>query len=94
MLCGRLALGAVSTVAAGFVVGWLTSRRPAPTRAFAAVLLLCFVAMHVQLWSKFPVWYHALFLGSLVPLALCGSALSGKLLNRARPAMGGVEAGG
>ena len=63
MLCARLVLGAVSTHAAGLVVGWLASRRPVPTRAFADVLLLCFVPMHVQLWSKFPVWYHLLVLG-------------------------------
>ena len=93
MLCARLMLGVVSTIAAGFVVGWLTARRPVPVRAFALVLLLCFVPMHVQLWSKFPVWYHVLFLGSLVPLALWGAALSGKIGKRRNETIGGVEAG-
>ena len=93
MLWARLVLGAISTIAAGFVVAWLTSGRSVPTRAFAIVLLLCFVVMHLQIWHKFPVWYHLLFLGSLVPLALWGAALSGKLGPRRNALVDGVEAG-
>jgi hypothetical protein len=32
-----------------------------------------FVPVHVGLWATFPVWYHLLFLGSLVPLVLAGA---------------------
>ena len=41
----------------------------------ALLILALFVPVHVSLWSTFPVWYHLVFLGSLVPLVILGSAL-------------------
>jgi hypothetical protein len=37
-----------------------------------------------MLWNKFPVWYHLLFLISLVPLTYLG----GQIKSLARPALG------
>lgn len=70
MLFARLLMGAFSTIVAGLV----TARIARPSRranlALGAVLLLFFVPVHIQLLDAFPLWYHAFFLGSLVPLAL------------------------
>jgi hypothetical protein len=41
----------------------------------ALLLLALFVPVHVGLWAKFPLWYHVVFLGSLIPLVLLGGKL-------------------
>jgi hypothetical protein len=42
---------------------------------FALLLLALFVPFHLGLWARFPVWYHIVFLGSLVPLVVLGAKL-------------------
>lgn len=78
MLLARLGVGALATVAGG----WAAARTaPAGARAalwFGIVLLLLFLPIHVRLYTKFALWYHAAFLVSLVPLALLGGALGRK----------------
>jgi len=37
------------------------------------IILALFVPVHIQLWSKFPAWYHLTFLLSIVPLVLLGA---------------------
>ena len=44
-------------------------------RLLAGILLVLFVPLHYSLWDKFPVWYHALFLVSLLVLTLGGAML-------------------
>jgi hypothetical protein len=69
----RLALGAVSSLAAGFVAAWIGKGMRAAT--LTGVVLLClFIPNHYLLWNKFPVWYHLAFLVSLVPFTLLGAA--------------------
>ena len=75
MLVARLALGAVSSVAAGFVCAAIAPRARAATYAMALVLLVLFVPIHVSLWDKFPIWYHVVFLGSLVLFVVLGARL-------------------
>ena len=42
-------------------------------------MLLFFIPVHYSLWTKFPVWYHAYFLTSLVAIpAIVGSVVGGK----------------
>ena len=42
-----------------------------------AILLAIFIPEHVlQLWQKFPVWYHLTFLITLVPLVVLGAHLA------------------
>ena len=76
MLTGRLFVGAAATLASGYAVATVSGGRPVAARVFAVLLLLAFVPMHVQLWAKFPPWYHTLFLASLLPLALVGAHLA------------------
>ena len=68
MMAARLAVGALASLAAGAVTRAVS---PSSTRVLwvlGAVLLAAFIPVHVQLWTKFPVWYHLVFLGTLVPL--------------------------
>jgi hypothetical protein len=75
MMFARLAIGALATVLAG----WATSviaRRSTLARLTTGVLLLAlFIPEHIQLWHKFPVWYHLSFLLSLVPLTWLGGCI-------------------
>lgn len=75
MLWARLILGAASSGVAGFVVA-----RIAPTRAWlplavGVLLLMLFIPLHYTLWNKFPLWYHLVFLASLVPFVALGARL-------------------
>jgi len=73
MLLARLALGGVSSVAAGFVCA-ASLRLPAAVNILAIVLVVFFIPVHYSLWARFPPWYHAVFLVSLAPLVLLGAA--------------------
>ena len=75
MKLARLVLGAVSSLAAGFVAAWIGKGRMRAATLTGVVLLGLFIPNHYLLWSKFPVWYHLTFLVSLVPLTLLGAAL-------------------
>jgi hypothetical protein len=74
MKIARLAIGALATVAAG-VVARAVAGSTAAGVVVGAVLLVIFVPEHVQLWDKFPVWYHLTFLLSLVPLSYFGGTM-------------------
>ncbi len=75
MKLARLALGAVSSLAAGFVAAWIGKDRMRAAMLTGVVLLGLFIPDHYLIWNKFPVWYHLTFLVSLVPLTLLGAAL-------------------
>jgi hypothetical protein len=75
MKLARLALGAVSSIAAGFVAAWIGRGRMRAAMLTGVILLGLFIPNHYLLWSKFPVWYHLTFLLSLVPLTLLGAVL-------------------
>ena len=71
----RLAIGAAATIAAGWTTA-VVARRSAIATGTGVMLLVIFVPEHITLWSKFPLWYHLVFLLSLVPLCVVGGRLS------------------
>ena len=73
MLLARLTLGLVSSVVAGFACSAMARGKIAAGYTFAVALVLCFLPIHYNLWSKFPLWYHLTFLVTLAPLVLLGS---------------------
>jgi hypothetical protein len=76
MMFARLAIGALATLAAGWVIA-VIARRSMLARVTAGLLLLAgFVPQHIMLWDTFPVWYHLTFLVSLVPLVYLGGQIS------------------
>ncbi len=77
MLLARLALGAGSSIVAGVACAAVTPHTRLPTYVFALLLFAMFLPVHVSLWDKFPIWYHLLFLVSLVPLVMLGAKLLG-----------------
>jgi hypothetical protein len=76
MKIARLILGAVASLAAGAAAGLIAPSKRGLAWVLGAVVLAAFIPIHIQLWAKFPVWYHLVFLGTLVPLVALGAALT------------------
>src|SRR5579864_3472316 len=75
MKVARLLLGALSSLAAGAVTSLIA---PTPTWLpwlLGAIILAAFIPEHIAVWAHFPVWYHLVFLLTLVPLVALGGAL-------------------
>ena len=83
MKLARLVLGAISTLAAGFVAAWIGKVRMRAAMLTGVVLLALFIPGHYRIWDKFPVWYHLTFLLSLLPLTLLGAALNRRVCRQA-----------
>ena len=75
MLFARLAVGAVSSTAAGFACASAFRSAPRAITFLAAALVLFFIPVHYSLWTQFPLWYHATFLLTLAPLVWLGARL-------------------
>lgn len=69
---GRLTEAAITSLVAGAVVGWIEPSRKWAPWAVGLIVLAMFLPIHVQLWSKFPAWYHLSFLVPLAPLVALG----------------------
>ncbi len=75
MLLTRLAIGALATLNCGALIARVApGRRPALGGGIA--LLAVFIPLHIAWFNRFPVWYHAIFLISLVPLTMFGARLA------------------
>jgi hypothetical protein len=74
MLLARLAVGAVATVAAGALVKRVAGTSDREVAVFGGLLLLVSMFDHLQepTWSNYPLWYHLVFLGYLLPLTWLG----------------------
>jgi hypothetical protein len=78
MLLARLSIGALATLATGWVTAAIAPRSAIAQRSLRVkllpglLLLVAFIPQHIALWNMFPVWYHFTFLVSLVPLTYLG----------------------
>jgi hypothetical protein len=72
MMLARLSIGAVATIAAGWITTVIAGRSTFVRFAPGLLLLLAFIPQHIMLWEKFPIWYHLTFLLSLIPLTYLG----------------------
>lgn len=75
MKIGRLIVGALSSLSAGAITALIAPSRRGVPWLLGAIALAMFIPVHVQLWAKFPVWYHLTFLLTLVPLVVLGAAM-------------------
>src|SRR5262249_9498142 len=73
MKIARLIMAGRASLAACAVVALIAPLKTAPRWVFGALMLAFFIPVHVQLWAKFPVWYHLTFLGTLLPLVVLGA---------------------
>lgn len=75
MKIARLTLAALASLAAGAAAGSIAPARKSTAWLLGAIILAMFIPAHIQLWAKFPVWYHLFFLLTLVPFVALGAAL-------------------
>jgi len=76
MMLTRLTIGALATLAAGWVTAIVARRSVFAILACGVLLLVVFIPQHIMLWNRFPVWYHLTFLISLIPLTWLGGTLA------------------
>jgi len=88
MKVARLILGALASLAAGAAAGLIAPSRTGLPWLLGAIILAAFIPVHIQLWTKFPVWYHLVFLGTLAPLVALGAALTRSRSSNVRPSSG------
>ena len=81
MLIARLVLSTVMLlIAAG--VTFAIAKREVATLALGIILVVSFIPQHIKLWHDFPVWYHAYFLLTLIPLCILGGRIGSRLASR------------
>ena len=83
MRVARLILGALASLSAGAATGLIAPTRRSLPWVLGAIILAAFIPVHIRIWAKFPVWYHLVFLLTLVPLVVVGAALTGAARCRA-----------
>jgi len=88
MLVARLAIGVLTSLIAGAVAAWIAPASPRMPLLLGTALLLAFIPVHLRLWSLFPLWYHLVFLGTLIPLVVLGSRLPRVRMQAGAPAGG------
>ena len=76
MMLARLSMGALATLAAGWVTAAIAPQPMLVRLMPGLILLAAFIPQHIALWNIFPVWYHLTFLLSLVPLTYLGGRAS------------------
>lgn len=90
MVC-RLILGALSSFGAGMLAAWVARRNGHAVKVLAGVLVAMFIPVHYLLWDKFPLWYHLIFLASLVLMTLLGALIFRSRRRRTLPSAGGLR---
>ncbi len=88
MKIARLSIGALSSLGAGALTRAIAPANRLAPWVVGLLMVALFVPLHVQIWNKFPIWYHLTFLITLAPLV----ALGAWLVTRAKssPAQGGI----
>jgi hypothetical protein len=74
MMIARLTESTIALVAAAIVTARIAPLSRYAPWALGIVMFAVFAPYHYTIWAKFPVWYHAYFLTSLVAIpAIVGS---------------------
>jgi hypothetical protein len=75
MQWARLALGALASISAGYILARLGPDARRLPLILGALLLAMFLPVHYNLWNKFPIWYHLLFLLTIIPFVVAGARI-------------------
>lgn len=65
----------IVSIFSGFLCAFVALENRRSTVILGIVLLLVGLMVQLSMWSYLPVWYHILFLGSLVPMTVIGGRL-------------------
>ena len=58
MKIARLVMAAITSLAAGALVRWIAPASRLAPWIVGLVTLALFLPAHIQLWHRFPLWYH------------------------------------
>lgn len=75
MKIARLIMAAVTSVAAGAVIRAIAPASRLAPWIMGSIAVALFLPSHIQLWHRFPIWYHLSFLLTLAPLVALGAWL-------------------
>src|SRR5487761_1069062 len=75
MKISRLIMAAVTSLAAGAIVRAIAPASRLAPWIVGLITLALFLPAHIQLWHRFPIWYHLTFLLTLAPLVALGAWL-------------------
>jgi len=73
-----LLLSLISSLAAGFVAVLISREHFKTTLILGGLLLLVGIFFQAMAWNNLPLWYHLLFLISLIPMTILGGRLRGE----------------
>jgi hypothetical protein len=76
MMLARLVCAFITSLAAGAVMGAVSPSSRRVPWIMGVLLMIVFAPAHWKLWSNFPIWYHAAFFFTLVPLLMLGARLT------------------
>lgn len=76
MLVARLTVAAIATLAAGALATRIAGAASRAALGVGGLLLLVSLGWHIHIWPQYPVWYHLVYLGYLLPLSLFGGRLA------------------
>lgn len=81
MRIARLFSGAAAAIAAGAAAARIAGQTGRADLIVGVILLAVSASIHLTdpVWSQYPLWYHAVYLGSLVPLTLFGGRLARRI---------------
>ncbi len=71
MLVARLTVGAVATAIATCATTMMAGDTGQTARRLGVLLLVISLPVHLfYVWNDYPPWYHAVYLGSLIPVTI------------------------
>jgi hypothetical protein len=65
----------IATIMSGFIAAMVAGENQKTPMVLGIILLIVGIAVQVHLWNVFPIWYHFIFLFSLIPLSILGGRL-------------------
>ncbi len=79
LLLGFVIYSGVLSVATGWLTTLIVGANPMPAVwALGGVNFLIGVFVQSSAWSLFPIWYHVLFLGLVIPATLLGGRMGAR----------------
>ncbi len=69
---------ALASVVAGWAAVMIAGEFSKTAVALGVLLLVVGILVQISSWSMFPVWYHLVFLVSLIPVTIAGGRIARK----------------
>jgi len=75
-------LGLISSLTAGFIAVLISREQSKTTLILGGLLLLVGIFFQAMAWNILPLWYHLLFLISLIPMTILGGRIRNEELRK------------